>query len=323
MGRRGGEDRISNLPNEILQSILCLMPLKYAIRTSTLCKRWIHLWRFNLASSTSLQFGEDFACNQSPKQLVATLDRYLQLHGDGNLDKFGILFSPFENFFPDLENWIRVVLAKGVKELDIDLSQGVFNSYRQIYMDDRTPFVIPNSLFNCNSLIHLSLSRCDFSDPFDWTSFVGLNSISLDHVNLTDEMLSNILENCVSLESISLKRCYHLEAVKFVGDELKLQKLVMVDCRGVYDMEISAPKLESFMYHGSLSLSHAFGNVSKVTDAYLCSVGLEDTDDEILGVLSEFLHVKVLTICSFSLVVISLSLSLSLLNTDPFFVQFQ
>lgn len=306
MGR--GEDRISNLPNEILQSIVCLMPLKDAIRTSTLSKRWIHFWQFNLVSSTSLQFGEDFSCNQSPKQFAATLDRYLQLHGNRNLDKFGILFSPFENFFPNVENWVSTVLPKGVKELYLDLSQGILNSYREIYMDDRMPFVIPNSLFNCNFLTHLSLSRCNFSEPLDLTNLVGLNSLSLDHVNLTDEMLTNILEKCVSLESISLKRCEFLEVVKFVGDKLKLQKLLMVDCRGVYDMEILAPKLESFLYHGSISFSHAFGNVSKVTDAYFCSVGLEDNDEELFGVLSEFSHVKVLTICSFSLIVLSLSL---------------
>ncbi|KAF3325351.1 F-box/FBD/LRR-repeat protein [Carex littledalei] len=306
-----GEDRISNLPNEILESILCLMPLKYAIRTSTLSKRWIHLWQFNLVSSSSLQI--DFSDNQSPEQFVATLDRYLQLHGNRNLDKFGILFSPFENFFPNLENWIRTVLAKGVKELDIDLSQGVYNSCREFYMDQRIPFEIPISLFNCNFLTHLSLSRCYFSEPFDLTNFVGLNSLSLDYVYLTDEMLTNILENCVSLESISLKRCEYLEVVKFVGDGLKLQKLLIVDCRGVCEMEISAPKLESFVYHGSISFSHAFGNVSKVTNAYFCSVELEDNDENFLEILSEFSHLKVLTICSSSLFVLSLSLYSSFL----------
>ncbi|XP_078149080.1 F-box protein At4g09920-like [Carex rostrata] len=298
MGR--GEDRISNLSNEILQSILCLVPLKYAIRTSTLSKRWIHLWQFNLVSSTSLQFGEDFSCNQSPKQFVATLDRYLQLHGNRKLDKFGILFSPIENFFPKLENWVRTVLAKGVKELDIDLSLGVLNYDRITYMDDRMPFVMTNSLFNGNSLTHLSLSECNFTEPFDSTNLVGLNSLSLDHVNLTDGMLTNILENCVSLESICLKSCDYLEMVEFVGDELKLQKLLMVDCRGVCSMEISAPKLESFMYYGSITFDHDFSNVSKVTDAYFCSE-LDDNDDDFLKILSAFSHVKILTTCSSSL----------------------
>ncbi|KAF3332972.1 F-box/FBD/LRR-repeat protein [Carex littledalei] len=293
-----GEDRISNLPNEILQSILCLMPLKYAIRTSTLSKRWIHLWQFNLVSSSSLQI--DFSDNQSPEQFVATLDRYLQLHGNRNLDKFGIFFSLFEKFFPKFENWVRTVLAKRVKELDIDLSQGVLNYNRVTYMDDRMPFVMTNSLFNCNSLTHLSLSMCNFSEPFDSTNLVGLNSLSLDHVNLTDGMLTNILENCVSLESISLKRCDSLEVVEFVGDELKLQKLFMVDCRGVDGMEISAPKLESFVYHGSMLFDHDFSDVSKVTDAYFCS-GLDDHDENFLEILSEFSHLKVLTICSSSL----------------------
>ncbi|KAJ4769371.1 F-box protein [Rhynchospora pubera] len=300
MGR--GEDRISNLPNEILQFILCLVPLKYAIRTSTLSKRWRHLWQYNLISSTSLQFGEDFSCNQSPMQFAATLDRYLQLHEKRNLDKFGILLSPFDILFPNFENWVATVLDKGVKELEIDLSQGVLNSYRAYYMDDRMPFVICNSLFRCNSLTHLSLSRCNFSDPSDFTNFVGLRSLSLDNVDLVDEMLTTMLENCVSLECICLKRCENLEVVKFVGDKLKLKNLAIVDCRGVSDMEISAPELQSFLYHGWISFSTAFGNVSKVTDAYLCSDGLEEEYEEVFfRILSDFSHVKVLTICSVAL----------------------
>ncbi|KAJ1691665.1 hypothetical protein LUZ63_015820 [Rhynchospora breviuscula] len=301
MGR--GEDRISNLPNEILHSILCLMTLKYAIRTSTLSKRWRHLWQINLISSTSLQLGEDFSCNQSPKQFVATLDRYLQFHGDRILDKFGILFSPFDVFFPNLENWVATVLAKGVKNLEIDLSQGVLNSPHDSYIDDRMSFQIPNSLFNFNSLTHLSLSRCNFLVPLDLANFAGLSSLSLDNVNLlTDAMLTNILQYCVSLESICLKRCEILDTVKFVGDELKLQKLVMVDCLNVFDIEISAPKLESFVYYGCISFWHDFGNVSKVNDAYICA----DTGGEVYAVqfftiLSDLSHVKVLTICSMGL----------------------
>ncbi|KAJ3699189.1 hypothetical protein LUZ61_002894 [Rhynchospora tenuis] len=298
MGR--GEDRISNLPNEILQSIICLMPLKYAIRTSVLSKKWRHLWQFNLVSSTSLQFGEDFSCNQSPKQFVATLDQYLHLHGDRSLDKFGILFSPFDIFFPNLENWVATVLAKGVKELEIDLSQGVLYD-PGFYIDDRMPFVIPNPLFNCNSLNHLSLSRCNFSDPFVSVNFLGLSSLSLDNVDLTDAMLTSILENCVLLESISLKKCEILDIVKFVGDKLKLQKLVIVDCTNVMDIEISAPKLESFLYHGWISFSHVFGNVSKVNDAYLCSRGSEEFQLIFAGILSDLSHVKILTICSMGL----------------------
>ncbi|KAJ4763967.1 F-box protein [Rhynchospora pubera] len=300
MGR--GEDRISNLPNEILQFIICLMPLKYAIRASVLSKRWRHLWQFNLVSSTSLQFDEDFSCNQSPKQFVTTLDQYLHLHGDRSLDKFGILFSSFDIFFPNLEKWIATVLAKGVKELKIDLSQGILYTPGDSYIDDRMPFVIPNPLFNCKSLTHLSLSRCNFSDPLVSANFVRLSSLSLDNVNLlTDAMLTSILEYCVLLESISLKRCEILDTVKFVGEKLKLQKLVIVDCNNVLDIEISAPKLESFLYHGWISFSHVFGNVSKVNDAYLCSPGSEEFDLVFTGILSDLSHVKILTICSMGL----------------------
>ncbi|PKU78134.1 F-box protein [Dendrobium catenatum] len=54
MGR--SEDRISCLPDSVLQSILAMMPLKSAIRTDVLSQKWRNLWKYSLSTATNLDF---------------------------------------------------------------------------------------------------------------------------------------------------------------------------------------------------------------------------------------------------------------------------
>ncbi|PIA31352.1 hypothetical protein AQUCO_05000021v1 [Aquilegia coerulea] len=73
-------DRFGELPSNILDSIMSLLPLKYAIRTSILSKRWRNIWKSSFSYATHLDFTKDFAKTQTQEQYVSTVDRYLQLH---------------------------------------------------------------------------------------------------------------------------------------------------------------------------------------------------------------------------------------------------
>lgn len=302
MGR--GEDRISNLPDPILQSILCMMPLKSAIRTSTLSKRWRNLWEYSLISSAALEFGDEFSCNQSPKQFVSMLNRYLHIYESKHVEKFRILFSPFDLFFRDIETWIGFAVSKGVKQLDIDLSQGIVQN--GVYIDGKVAFVLPNSLFECNTLTNLSLSRCDIASPFDVSGFRGLRQLSLSHVNITNDMLERMLVDCRALESLSIKSCLLLSEIRITGPELRLQKLTIMDCFEAYDLEISAPKLQSLIYYGRICSTNEFHNMSSLVDACIYSIGRVnyDLDDDYAKWISDLSQVKVLTLCSVALMVI-------------------
>nr|GFA92774.1 F-box domain, cyclin-like protein [Tanacetum cinerariifolium] len=41
---KGDEDRISNLPDDIIHRILSFLDIKHAIQTSQLSRRWKHVW---------------------------------------------------------------------------------------------------------------------------------------------------------------------------------------------------------------------------------------------------------------------------------------
>ncbi|KAL3634895.1 hypothetical protein CASFOL_021949 [Castilleja foliolosa] len=68
-------DRLSQLPQPILHSILSLLPQKHAVRTCVLSKSWRYLWhgRFNV------EFRDN--CFARKKEFWSFLDNTLQRNG--------------------------------------------------------------------------------------------------------------------------------------------------------------------------------------------------------------------------------------------------
>ncbi|KAL0928055.1 hypothetical protein M5K25_002291 [Dendrobium thyrsiflorum] len=298
MGR--GEDRISYLPESVLQSILTLMPLKSAIRTDILSKKWRNLWKYSLSTATALDFGEDFSNNLSAIEFVETVNRYLSLHVCTKLERFHLFFSPFDLFVSDIERWIRFAIGKGVRYLDIDLSRG-----------GRSAFELPSSLFDSDSLIDLSLCCCNFNNTrSNLSNFGGLQSLSLSHSNISEEMLQRILTECSLLESLSLRSCQQLGAIRIKVPNLSLKRFIIRDCRSVDLLEINTPKLQSFHYFGRLCIQTKFLNISSLQDASICSNirywrNMSLLSDILyvlnrrnMSILSDLLHVQILTLCS-------------------------
>ncbi|XP_058071254.1 putative FBD-associated F-box protein At5g56440 [Magnolia sinica] len=115
------DDRISKLPDDILHSILSMMPMKFIIRTSILSRRWRKLWKHIWAYATALDLGAEFASGQTPEEFVATVNRYLQLHKGKEIQIFRLPYIPCNP--SDAEKWVEFAVEKGVKELDINFSQ--------------------------------------------------------------------------------------------------------------------------------------------------------------------------------------------------------
>ncbi|KAJ0430587.1 putative F-box domain, FBD domain, leucine-rich repeat domain superfamily [Helianthus annuus] len=86
-------DRLSRLPEEILSHILSLMPMKFAVQTSILSKRWRYIWMF----VTNLDFG-DIHSMDSLHSLTKIVDRVVS-------------------------NWIDELVRLKISELDLQVQQ--------------------------------------------------------------------------------------------------------------------------------------------------------------------------------------------------------
>nr|GEY44698.1 hypothetical protein [Tanacetum cinerariifolium] len=70
-------DRISNLPPTIIENILCLVPIKDAVRTSILSKQWRYSW----VKIPNLVFDADYLLNENYKcRIFCTIHQVLLLH---------------------------------------------------------------------------------------------------------------------------------------------------------------------------------------------------------------------------------------------------
>ena len=127
-------DRISDLADSILVTILCSLPMDEAARCSILSSRWRHLF-----PSTLVDFR---AFTRSGRNVVKAVTSILAAYPDQPVRSFttGMLFfRPQDKAAVDV--WLRDLSNRGIEELSLCL-----NSF-----DDKR-LRIPEALFACSSI---------------------------------------------------------------------------------------------------------------------------------------------------------------------------
>jgi len=145
------EDRISSLPDDVLNHILSCLPTKTAVATGCLSRRWRHLWQHLHV----LDFYDDSLYSDNPielKKFVFLVNGVLALlHNPRGTQKMRLHCAHSvindDNFHAhSLDTWVRPVIGPYLEELDLDL-----------YIDDENApdFKLPLSLFTCPNLVSL------------------------------------------------------------------------------------------------------------------------------------------------------------------------
>ncbi|KAF8407743.1 hypothetical protein HHK36_006878 [Tetracentron sinense] len=197
--RRPPSDIISNLPEQVIETILVHLPIRDAVRMSVLSHRWMYKW----VTIPELVFD----CNSIPPtedgtiridKLVNFIDRVLLLHR-GPVHKFH-LSTRFLND-SSIDSWILFLSINGVKELSLKF-QG-----EKLYK-------VPYSFFSCQAISHLNLFSCILKPPSVFKGFSLLKSLNLEKVTLSNEVFESIMSNCMVLERLrltNLNGCTHLK----------------------------------------------------------------------------------------------------------------
>ncbi|PNT70320.1 hypothetical protein BRADI_2g09930v3 [Brachypodium distachyon] len=332
------QDRLSGLPDDVLHSIIGRVPFKQAVRTNALSRRWPRLWLHALAASGVLDFTDrGFVRSQSRAHIVATVNRCLRVRGGGApIDVLRVSLCPFGAFERDVVGWIAAALRRGAREVDVNLTQGRVE-LGAAFVNCRTELELPGDLFCAeSSLARLSLGRCSLSNvPPGAPGLAGLTSLSLTHVDITDDAVRDTVACCRLLEFLSLRNCHLLKFVRIAGENLR--GLEVVGCLDVRQLQVAAPALESFAFHGDIlyfkyredeSLEFepvefiGKGNNTQtpseatplLRDAYLSHIGFGVYDDPLhefafSNLMEKVAHAKILTICSVGLLKRAISMS--------------
>jgi hypothetical protein len=185
------KDRLTSLPDEILEHIISYLPTKDAVTISFLLKRWKSLWRSQLnLHFDDKTFQDPFAFRQFLHSVITKRDNTLPIHSfhlisrhDYNTDFYNFVYSS--------------AITRGVQNLSIDLC-----SIRTTL----PTFVLSSKTLSVLKLKRLALIEISYDDDpcFDLPS---LKLLHLESVAFTyhKHMRKLLLSACLILEELKVK----------------------------------------------------------------------------------------------------------------------
>ncbi|XP_076920356.1 F-box/FBD/LRR-repeat protein At1g13570-like [Bidens hawaiensis] len=200
-------DMISNLPQNIIESILSLMPLRDALRTSILSKKWRYSWRSmpKLTFTNSLvKLPSNAGSTQLKSKLVTAIFHVLLLHNGPEILHFNCSFDHMESEITQILSY----LARGnmVKELVLAKNAGLYK--------------LPFSFFSLQGLECIHLQNCIFEPPLPFNKFSRLTRMSFLNVEISFQMLRLFFCKCPLLVDLSLVTNHLSSFFTSIGNKL-------------------------------------------------------------------------------------------------------
>ncbi|KAM3407077.1 hypothetical protein ACQJBY_000873 [Aegilops geniculata] len=255
-------DLISKLPDDILGTIISLLPTKDGARTQAIARRWRPLWRsapLNLHASYHL-------CSKQFKRL-SVVSRILSDH-PGPARRFVFRLVRLHKAkkrhaeeAAQIEKWFHSRALRNLKELDI--------SFDLLDYVHEKLYPLPPSVFRlAPTLLVARISVCEFPKEITHSlSFPLLKQLILRRVSICEDVFRGVLSACHLLESLELKEirdtnclrissatlrsvslcaCFAAKGELFIEDAPLLERLLLPCPREGRETIriIKAPKLE-------------------------------------------------------------------------------
>ena len=193
-------DRISELPDPLLQEILSFLPTKQIVQSTILSKRWKHI-------TTSIPVLESHTFNWDIESgyfnfLEKTL-RSLSVKKFTLTDGMDIPKSVSR-----LDRWMSFAVKSDVEELNLTFVRGWDRRYQ-----------LPQSVFLAKSLTVLTLNWCKLHLTCGDINInlPSLRKLSLYEVYTDDQTIHKLVAGCPVIQDMRFQRCRELKNIKFEG----------------------------------------------------------------------------------------------------------
>ncbi|KAJ4839750.1 hypothetical protein Tsubulata_026030 [Turnera subulata] len=311
-------DRISGLPDEILFYILSFLPIKYAVGTSILSKRWRFLW----TSAPRLEFDDTVLFSNPTEEtdihFVNFVERVLCYHSDAASVK-KISLRCWGSYIDTriLRLVYGTTMMPNLEELDLDFCIG-------------TKIQLPNCIYSSFENLHV-LKLCSdiqLNTP-GLVCFPRLRTLWLNSVRFSgDDALKKLLEGCPVLKDLFINQdtwfssgVFHvcssslknLEICRLIGYGSGLTAKVVLETpnlarlKVVYHSEVDnivmdasslvSASIDAREPHRSSSLIQLLKKISHVEELELSSNTVnileKSSDSEELPVFHNLTHLKV------------------------------
>ncbi|XP_073134784.1 F-box/FBD/LRR-repeat protein At1g13570-like isoform X2 [Henckelia pumila] len=254
------QDLIGELPQSIIEIILGKLPIRDAVGTSILSRRW----RFRWASLTHLVFDDDCVIYDNDRSVVENnlsnfITKFLFLH-IGPVHKFAISTSYLQGS-PYVGQWLLLISRKDVKELVLELGESEW-------------FRAPSCLFSCKKLTRLELVRCEIEIPPNFRGFLCLKYLNFRQVLIPASDIEYLISSCPLLESMtlsyfdSLELTVHAPKLKYLILEGKLKDICLANTPNLVAVSVAMYMTDDIAEHFEHSLSCNFdkflGGIPKI-----------------------------------------------------------
>ncbi|KAJ0986950.1 hypothetical protein J5N97_005306 [Dioscorea zingiberensis] len=208
MRHGSGVDRISFLPENVIETILMGIPLRDAVRTSILSTIWRYRWK-NLPQivfdEKSFPLSKWRTRSDFENKMVKSIDQVLLLHV-GQIHKFTLDIDL--NSLSDIDRWILFLSRNGIKELTLAIR------WNYVF------YKLPSCLFSCKEITRLELHNCKIRLPERFTGLSNLTVLKLQYVNITVENFQHLISSSSRLEELVLKELYSCPQLRICSQKL-------------------------------------------------------------------------------------------------------
>ncbi|PNY12257.1 F-box/FBD/LRR-repeat protein [Trifolium pratense] len=261
------EDRMTNLPDGVLNHILSFLPTKTTVSTARLSSRWRHLWK----DISVLNFSDDsheYNHQQSErfKSFAVMVNSVIALlHKPREVRKMTLecAHSLSDDKFREysVDTWVRAVIGPHLEKLNLIFS----------FSGEASDFKLPQTLFTSTNLVSLRLSGGITLQMQSATtvSFPSLKEMLINIGYVEVPSLNALLGGCPIVEILDL--CFSMPSLDkvCVPPSLKRLKIVIDNDLGA-SLEINAPVIE-YLNITNITFGEVFSmnNLPNIVEAYL------------------------------------------------------
>uniref|UniRef100_A0A5B6Z4A4 F-box domain-containing protein n=1 Tax=Davidia involucrata TaxID=16924 RepID=A0A5B6Z4A4_DAVIN len=286
-------DRISKLPDMVLQHILSFLSTKYVVGTTILSKRWQNLW----TSIPSLEFQEWRSFKEkSPthrKLFMNFVDRVLLLRDFSNIQRFSLSCNVLSDELR-INAWMSAAVRRKVEEFHICLH------------DENESFVWPHCIFTSESLKVLELGTAGVLKLPSSIVLSNLKILTLANVIFSDDYSTQqLFSGCPVLEKLNIDKCNwsDLKAVTISAPRLCSLKICEMDNQSGSNrcqVTIFGTSLKFFSYSGEFMNDFCLYSSSSLVDACIYTEAEEPREVayHVNKLIRELSGVKKLTLSS-------------------------
>ncbi|XP_059455461.1 F-box/LRR-repeat protein At3g58930-like [Corylus avellana] len=255
-------DRLSVLPEHVMEHILSFMPLKRTLQLSILSKIWQKVWtlfpipEFNSNFCRSYFYGGWYSISDNEKKqhimirieqrekfnyfvertLVSRCRQKLRLN------KFNLkILVRLEPDYVLANRWIGYAIECNVKELNLDLKSYFYDSEEE--PDD---YQVPESVLTAKSIVKLKLSGGSLKSCYSDINLSSLRKLDLKRVDMNDQIFQTLISGCPALEEITIGQCYGLKNIH-VPSLPRLMVVTLLYSRNLESFQIDAPNLKKLL----------------------------------------------------------------------------